>query len=89
MESSGSNYIPTDKQYPKLSKATSGYLEIDYFKSADLHTGYFCYNCTYFIKGNHCAIVEDSGPDVREQESGIIAPFGVCTLWHPNELETR
>lgn len=39
--------------------------------------------------GNHCAIVEDSGPDVKEQESGIIGPFGVCTLWHPNEWETR
>jgi hypothetical protein len=92
MESSGSssNQIPTDKQYPKLSKATSGYLEIDYFKNADLHSGYFCYNCTYFIKeGNHCAIVEDSGPDVREQESGIIAPFGICTLWDPNEMETH
>jgi hypothetical protein len=68
MESSSSNHIPTDKQYPKLSKATSGYLEIDYFKNADLHAGYFCYNCTYFIEeGNHCTIVEDSGPDVRKQ----------------------
>lgn len=64
--------------------------QADYFKNADLHTGYFCYTCTYFIEeGNHWAIVEDSGPDVREQESGIIAPFAVCTLWHPNELETR
>jgi hypothetical protein len=36
------NYIPTDKQYPKLSKASSGYLEIEQFKNADLHTGYFC-----------------------------------------------
>jgi hypothetical protein len=51
--------IPTDKQYPKISKASSGYLEIEHFRSADLHTGYFCYNCTYFIKGNHCAVVED------------------------------
>jgi hypothetical protein len=41
--------IPTDKQYPKISKASSGYLEIEHFRSADLHTGYFCYNCTYFI----------------------------------------
>src|SRR5919204_3387466 len=78
--------IPTDKQYPKLSKASSGYLEIDLFKNSDLHTGYFCYNCIYFIKeGNHCAIVEDSGPDVNGKESGIIAPYGVCTLWDPNE----
>lgn len=85
-----SNRIQSDKQYPKLLKATSGYLEIDFFKKADLHAGYFCYNCTYFIKeGNHCAIVKNSGPDVRDLKSGTIAPHGVCTLWHPNEMETR
>jgi hypothetical protein len=81
--------IPTDKPYPKLSKATSGYLEIEHFKHADLHAGYFCYNCTYFIKGKYCAIVQESGPDVNGAESKIIAPYGVCTLWHPNEKEIR
>lgn len=82
--------IPTDMRYPKLSKASSGYLELDVFKNADLHTGYFCYNCVYFIKnGNHCAIVEDSGPDVYGKESGIIVPHGVCTLWDPNKEEAR
>jgi hypothetical protein len=81
--------IPTDKAYPKLSKAASGYLEIDQFKNADLHTGYFCYNCIYFIKDSHCAIVEDGGPDVNDKESGIIAPHGLCTLWEQNEEETR
>jgi hypothetical protein len=81
--------IPTDKQYPKLSKSTSGYIEIELFKNADLHTGYFCYNCTYFIKDNHCAIVQDEGPDVDGEESGTIAPYGVCTLWYPNEEEAR
>jgi hypothetical protein len=63
--SDNNNNIPKDKPYPKLSKASSGYLEIEQFKNSDLHTGYFCYNCTYFIKDNHCAIVEDSGPDVN------------------------
>lgn len=81
--------IATDKQYPKLSKAVSGYLEIDHFKNADLHTGYFCYNCTFFIPDHHCAIVEDSGQDVDNKESHVIAPHGVCTLWGPNEKETR
>ena len=82
--------IPTDKPYPKLSKSSSGYLEIDLFKNSDLHTGYFCYNCIYFIKeGNHCAIVEDLGPGVNGKESGIIAPHGICTLWDPNEEEAR
>jgi hypothetical protein len=81
--------IPTDKSYPKLSKATSGYLEVEHFKHADLHKGYFCYNCTYFIKDTHCAVVQDSGPDVNGTKSEIIAPYGVCTLWHPNEREVR
>jgi hypothetical protein len=82
--------IPINKQYPKLSKASTGYLEIDLFNNSDLHTGYFCYDCVYFIKdGNHCAIVKDSGPDVNGKESGMIAPHGVCTLWNPNEEEAR
>jgi len=84
-----SEVIPTDKPYPKLSKAVSGYLEIDHFKKADLQAGYFCYNCSYFIKQNHCAIVEDAGPDVNNKESGIIASHGLCTLWVPNEAEVR
>jgi len=89
------NNIPTEKQYPKLSKALSGYFEIEHFKNADLHTGYFCYNCTYFIKPNHCAIVEDSGPDVYNKESGVIALYGLCTLWdlmrmrHVNKRRSR
>ena len=77
--------ISTDRQYPKLSKASSGYLEIDYFKNSDLSAGYFCYDCIYFIKGSHCAIVKDTGPDVDGNESGFIAPHGVCTLWEPSE----
>ena len=81
--------IPTDRQYPKLSKAASGYLEVELFKNADLHAGYFCYNCTYFIKDHHCAIVEDTGLDVNAEESGVIEPHGLCTLWGPNEKETR
>jgi hypothetical protein len=39
--SATANYIPTDKHYPNLSKASSAYLEIEHFKSADLHSGYF------------------------------------------------
>jgi hypothetical protein len=82
--SNSNNTIPTDKPYPKLSKATAGYVENEYFKNADLNAGYFCNNCLYFIKESHCAIVKDSGPDVDEKESGIISPYGVCTLWFPN-----
>ena len=75
--------IATDKPYRKLRKCTSGYVEHSPFKNAKLDAGYFCNNCTYFMEGNHCAIVMDSGPDVNEEESGIIAPHGSCDLWYP------
>jgi hypothetical protein len=84
-----SEVIATDRQYPKLSKAASGYLEIDHFKNADQQAGYFCYSCIYFIKNSQCAIVENRGPDVDGKVSGIIAPHGVCTLWEPNEEVAR
>jgi hypothetical protein len=77
------------KSYPKVSKVRSTYTEIDFFKNADLHTGYFCYNCTYFIKPNHCAIVRDKGMDVAGKETGVIAPHGVCQLWEENPQEAR
>jgi hypothetical protein len=80
-----SNNIPKDKNYPKLSKATSGYLEIENFEKSALNTGYFCYNCLYFIEGDDCAIVRQQGPDVNGKESGTIAPHGICTLWTPDE----
>ena len=76
-------------KFQKFSKLKASYIEYDKFADSNLHEGYFCYNCTYFIKDNHCAIVEDSGPDIYGKESGIIAPHGLCTLWDPNEEETR
>ena len=81
--------IPKDNDYPKLSKATSGYVENPYFKNADLNKGYFCNDCLYFINGNDCAIVKKDGPDVDGKESGIIAPYGICTLWYPDENKTE
>jgi hypothetical protein len=80
--------IPRDKDYLKLSKSTSGYLEIPYFMNAELNRGYFCNNCLYFINGNDCAIVRKQGPDVQGKESDMIAPYGVCTLWFPDETKT-
>jgi hypothetical protein len=59
------------------------------FKDSDHHTGYFCYNCIYFIKPNQCAIVKDEGPDVYGTRSGKIAPYGICALWEPNKEEIR
>lgn len=88
MSQASTESIP-ESQYPKLTKTKSGYLEIDFFKNADLHAGYFCYNCAYFIKPNHCAIVKDTGPDVDGRRSGVVSPHGVCTLWEENPAEAR
>jgi hypothetical protein len=46
---------------------TSGYLEVDLFKNADLNKGYFCNNCLYYIKDNKCSIVQTDGPDVNNE----------------------
>ena len=81
--------IDQSKKYLKISKASSGYLEVDLFKNADLNKGYFCYNCLYYIKDNKCSIVQTNGPDVNNKESGVIAAHGVCTLWYPNESEMK
>jgi hypothetical protein len=78
-------YIDTNKPYQKILKCTSGYVEEASFSNANLSAGYFCNNCTYFIKDNHCAIVEDAGPDVNGTESGKIAAYGSCDLWVPNK----
>jgi len=88
---STSQLIPgSPAQYPKLSKAVSGYLEIDLFQNSHVQEGYFCNNCIYFMRdSNQCAIVEDSGADVNGIISGKISPHGVCTLWVPNEKEAR
>src|SRR5437763_749267 len=80
------NYIPTDKQYPKLSKASSGYLEIEHFKNANLHSGYFFYNCIYWINsgGGKCMLVENNGPDVLGKSSDVIALHGCCAGYEAN-----
>ena len=93
--SSKSNFESTQKipqeamQLNKLTKVSSGYTEISSFKNSDTHRGYFCYNCIYFMKPNHCAIVTDEGQDIEGNISGMIAPYGVCSVWTPNEKEIK
>jgi hypothetical protein len=76
-------------EHKKLSKVTSGYVEIDEFKDADTHKGYFCYNCDYFLKPDHCMIVTDEGQDLDGNISGKILSYAVCSLWTPNEKEIK
>ena len=60
-------------------------MEMEEFKDSDHHTGYFCYNCIYFMKPNHCAIVADEGHDGTSPDE--IKPYGICALWEPNKEE--
>jgi hypothetical protein len=73
----------------KLAKVTAGYMEMEEIKDSDLHTGYFCCNCIYFIKPNHCTIVTDERSDVYGKRSLEIAPHGIFALWEPNKEEMR
>lgn len=74
-------------QQKKLPKIAARYIELEQFKDSDHHKGYFCYNCAYFVKPHHCAIVTDEGVDIMGRSSGIIAPHGLCSMWIPNEKE--
>lgn len=85
---SSSQKIPQEAtQQKKLIKIAARYIELEQFKDSDHHKGYFCYNCTYFVKPHHCAIVTDEGMDILGRSSGVIAPHGLCSLWMPNEEE--
>jgi hypothetical protein len=39
------------------------------------------------LKPNHCSIVVDEGFDVYGNNSGVIGPHGICSLW--NEIKRR
>jgi hypothetical protein len=76
-------------QQKKLPKIAARYMEVEQFRDSDHHKGYFCYNCAYFVKPHHCAIVTDEGMDTMGHSSGVIAPHGLCSLWMPNQKEIR
>jgi hypothetical protein len=85
---SSSQNIPQEATLQKkLTKAGARYVEIAEFKDSDHRKGYFCYNCTYFVKPHHCAIVTDEGMDILGSSSGVIAPHGLCSIWVPNYQE--
>ena len=54
-----SQMIPQDAAASKLklSKVSARYIELSEFAGSDLHRGYFCYNCVYFMKPNHCSSI--------------------------------
>ncbi len=81
-----SDIIGNVSKFQKLSKLKSGYLEREEFKDSDIHKGFFCYNCIYWIDmtGGKCMIVDDKGPDLFGNVSDVIAPHGCCSLYEPD-----
>jgi hypothetical protein len=73
-------------KFKKFSKLKASYIEYDKFVDSNLHEGYFCYNCIYWIStsGGKCMLVEDNGPDVLGKVSDIIAPHGCCAGYEAN-----
>jgi hypothetical protein len=73
-------------KFKKQSKLKGGYIERDEFKDSNLHKGFFCYNCIYWIDmtGGKCMIVDDKGPDLFGNISDVIAPHGCCSAYEPN-----
>jgi hypothetical protein len=72
--------------FQKQSKLQSGYMEREEFKDSDLHAGFFCYNCIYWVDtmGGKCMLVDDKGPDIFGKVSEVIAAHGCCNGYHPN-----
>ena len=62
---------------------------MEQFSDSDHHTGYFYYNCLYFMKPHRCTLVTNEGEDVNGRTSGVISPHGICALWEPIEEEIR
>jgi hypothetical protein len=84
---SSQNVSQEATQQKKITKVGARYIQIEEFKDSDHHRGYFCYNCVYFVKPHHCAIVTDEGIDIQGHNSGVIAPHGLCSIWAPNKEE--
>lgn len=73
-------------KFQKQSKLKAAYLERKEFKDSDLHKGFFCYNCIYWIDsmGGKCMIVDDKGPDIFGNVTEVIAAHGCCNGYEPN-----
>src|ERR1051326_6389787 len=72
-------------KFQKFTKLQASYIEYDKFADSNLHEGYFCYNCIYWVNstGGKCMIVKDDGPDVNGKVSNVIAPHGCCFGYEP------
>lgn len=69
-----SEYSARSNTTKKLPRITARYIEVEQFKDSDHHKGYFSYNCAYFVKPHHSAIVTDEGVDTMGHSAGVTAP---------------
>ena len=85
------NIMDNVTKFQKQSKLKVGYVERDEFKNSNLHKGFFCYNCIYWIDmtGGKCMIVDDKGPDLFGNVSDVIAPHGCCNGYGPDFDEIK
>jgi hypothetical protein len=67
-------------EFKKFSKLKASYIQYHKFSDSNLHEGYFCYNCIFWIDagGGKCMLVEEKGPDVMGKVSEVIAPYDCC-----------
>lgn len=81
-----SDIVDNTAKFQKQSKLKAGYIERNEFKNSNLHKGFFCYNCIYWIdmSGGKCMIVDDKGPDLFGNRSEVIAPHGCCSVYEPD-----
>jgi hypothetical protein len=81
-----SDIVDNTTKFQKLTKLKAGYIERDEFKDSNLHKGFFCYNCIYWIdmSGGKCMIVDNKGPDLFGKVSDVIAPHGCCNGYEPD-----
>jgi hypothetical protein len=73
----------------KLAKVNARYLDMEQFRDSDLEVGYFSYNCIYFMKPNHCAIVADDGADAFGKTSNEIAPYHTAFVRYGNQINVK
>ena len=81
-----SDIVDNTAKFQKQNKLKAGYIEREEFKDSDIHKGFFCYNCIYWIDmtGGKCMIVDDKGSDLFGTVSYVIAPYGCCSLYEPD-----
>ena len=84
---SSSQNLSQATQQKKVTKVGTKDIQLDEFKDSDHHKGYLCYDCVYFVKPHHCAIVTDEGIDIQDNISGVITPHGLCSIWTQNKEE--